>query len=215
MPVSSPRRRAADHGVDVRKIVGDLERDGAVAADEIVVVERVHQVSGHAVRTVILDRPPALVVRRFDDCGAQPLDGPQLGVGRGAHDEHAAGGACPLRGQSDPGQRSRRSPSRRLPRAIWGKPSHRVVGTADLERSNRLEGFDQVLDTGSSRQAHEQIAHGSSCLSAASRKSCRSKYVGYAAERLTAAFRTRQQIRYTSGNRVIGESGDLVIGSVD
>ena len=76
-PAAAERR---DHRIDVRQILDDLQRHRAVAADEVVVVERVHQPAGHAIGPVVLDRPPALVEGRLDDRRAEPLDRRELGL---------------------------------------------------------------------------------------------------------------------------------------
>ena len=80
MPASRPPPPiGAIDGVHVRQVLEDLERRRAVAADEVVVVERMHEAAGHAVGPVRLDGPPAFVVRRLDDGGAEALDGGELG----------------------------------------------------------------------------------------------------------------------------------------
>ena len=67
-PAAAQRR---DNGIDVRQIFEDLQRDRAVSADEVVVVERVHEMPRHAVGAVVLDGSPALVERGLDDRGAR------------------------------------------------------------------------------------------------------------------------------------------------
>ena len=53
-----------DHGIDVGQVFEDLEARRRVAGDEIIVVERMHEVAAHARRCVRFDGLPAFVVAR-------------------------------------------------------------------------------------------------------------------------------------------------------
>ena len=53
-----------DDGIDVRQVLEDLEAGGRVAGDEVVVVERVHEVAAHAIATSAI-RPSASIRRRW------------------------------------------------------------------------------------------------------------------------------------------------------
>ena len=61
-----------DHGIHVRQVLENLEARRGVAGDEVVIVERMHEVAAHARRGVRFHRLPALVVAGRDDGGAEP-----------------------------------------------------------------------------------------------------------------------------------------------
>ncbi len=151
---SDPRQQPAtagrrDYGVHVGEVFEDLERDRAVAADEIIVVKRVHEVTAHAVGPARLDRAPALVVRRPHDGGAESLDRAQLGFGSRVHHEHAGRDPQMPRRQSHTlsgiAGADRPDPLRE---PIGREPPHGVVGPSDLEGANRLEGLQLEEDLG-------------------------------------------------------------------
>ena len=97
---------------------------------------------------VRLDRAPALVVGRLDDRRAEPLDGAQLGLGRGVHHHHAAARAGLARGERDAlrGVAGADRPDAVARAARRGSRAHGVVGAADLERADRLQRFELEED---------------------------------------------------------------------
>ena len=153
-----------DDGVDVRQVFEDLETDRAVAADEVIVVEGMDEVSLHAIGAMLLDRAPALVEGRLHDRRAEPLDGAQLGLGRRVHHQDAAAGADLSRRERDA---LRGVPGTDRPHAVceFGRRqlAHGVVGATDLEGSDRLQRFELEKHFGLSRcrrQRHERRAYG-------------------------------------------------------
>src|SRR5687768_4496491 len=149
-----------DHRVDVRQVFDDFEADRAVAADEPVVVERMDERAGHAFGPVLLDRAPALLVGTLDDGGAEPFDGPEFRLRRRVHDHDAArraGGARrqghTLRGVA---RAHRPDTSGQLRR---GEVADRVVGAANLERTDRLQRFQLEKDLGPGAQAGDVEAY--------------------------------------------------------
>ena len=142
---AAPERR--DDGIDLRQIFIDLETDGPVAADEVVVVERMDEMAGHPLRAVLDHGTPALVVRRLHDAGAEPFDGAELGLGCGVHHHHAARRTDLARGERDAlrGVTGAHGPDA-LRQLLRAKLSHRVIRAADLERSDRLQRFELEID---------------------------------------------------------------------
>ena len=153
-----------DDRVDVGKVLENLEAGRSVAADEMVVVERVYEVALHPIRAMLLDRAPALVEGRLHDGGAEPADGAKLRLRRRVHDEDAAARAQLLRREGDAlGGVPRTDRPDALAQLARRQLAHGVVGAADLERADGLQGFELEVDlglSGRSRQTNERRPYG-------------------------------------------------------
>ena len=120
-----------------------LRTDRGVSGDKPVIVERVDEDAFHPVRAMRLDRLPALVVTGLDEPGAEPFDSGQFGRRGGVHHQDGAVRAQRARGQGDPLRRVARADRPDALRQIGGRQlSQGVVGSSNLERPDRLQGFE-------------------------------------------------------------------------
>ena len=147
-----------DDRADVRQVLEDLERQRAVSRDELIVVERVHEVTRHPRRSVIDDRLPALVVAGLHDRRAQPFDRANLRLGRRVH-HHDRAARAEVRAASA-------TPCAALPALTVQTPSsstsarqlaHRVVRAANLERADRLQQLELEIDLGQRKVVAGQV----------------------------------------------------------
>ena len=138
-----------DDRVDVRKILEDFEPRRRVAGDEPVVVERMNEMAGHPIRSVRLDGPPAFVVRRAHDGGAEAFDRANLRIGRRVHHHHRAARADFPCGEGDAlsrvaGAHGPHAFAELLRRQL----TDHVIRAADLERADWLKHFELQVDLG-------------------------------------------------------------------
>ncbi len=153
-----------DDGIDVRQVLEDLEADCSIAADEVIVVERVDEVSGHPLGPVLLDGAPTFVERSLNDRGAEPFDGAQLGVWSGVHDHYAAARADLSRRERDAlcGVTCADRPD--TASELGGRQlADGVVGAANLERADglqRLQLEENLWPAGLRQERHERRASG-------------------------------------------------------
>ena len=77
----------SDHGLDSRQIFEDLDTEGCVAGDEVVVVKRMDECSFDARKLADIHRMPAGIEGCLHDSGAEVAHALEFGFGRGV-DRH-------------------------------------------------------------------------------------------------------------------------------
>ena len=149
-----PGREAAaaerdENQVRVRKVLEDLEPDRPVPGHHLLVLDRMEEEPVNTFQTGLLERLPPLVERLLDDVGAEPLHRRDLRLGRVVRNDHRARHPELLRRPGHalahvPGARRDQSGAHQL----GVGPARRVVGAAQLEGPDRLDGLELEEDLG-------------------------------------------------------------------
>jgi hypothetical protein len=132
----------------------------------------VHEYPAHAIRTVCLDRPPALLVGCLDDGGAELFDCAELRLRGRVHDHYRAGGSGESGGESDALRRVAGAHGPDALRQLRGiQMMDGILRAPNLEGSDRLQRFEFQKDLGSGlrapwkfepyqRRANRHLVHG-------------------------------------------------------